>query len=289
MNRFSFIIACLLVSSGLFAQTDTIFTLVAAFTTTSQATDSTFTVTCTHPSDQLGQGFLPTGIQVGYYLADSRGYRYTVTVVTSADFGTSSITVKELQDNNSGPLGVGVIYRKPDDSDGIPIPPGGNSGPSPATLAIYHIHNVLNGGGSTSIDSALWATVSALTDTAADLRTDLITAADARGIVSDSLDLYRGKLFPGAPTGSTHTVDLENSYVGIAPIDLTGASSPLTLTVNNAQVGGVYTFHWLNASSNDIVYPATFYDESATTLGTVSYAAPKFITCYFDGANFYCK
>jgi len=124
---------------------DTVFTLVAEWNTTAQLTDSTFSVNANHPADQLGQGFLPTQIQVGYRAFDAFGRLFEITAVGSADFGSSSLTVKELQDNNTGPGGVGLVYR-PLDSGLIPVPPGGNTGLAPATLARLHIHNVANGG-----------------------------------------------------------------------------------------------------------------------------------------------
>jgi len=315
--RYLFAIIALCASLNLQAQADTIFTLIAEWGSSTQVTDSTFTTSAEHPIDQLGQGFLPTQIQVGYYCLDAYGRRYIITAIGSADFGSSSLTVKELQDNNLGPSGVGLIYRKESDHDRIPVPPGGNTGLAPATLARIHIHNVVNGGN--PIDSADWATLYALQDTAQDLRTtiaavttgdvttaqladstaalrsDLVEYGDSLTVfviptqLTDSLDLFRKAIADSAPTGSADTVDLYSRYVGIYQVDLTSASSPLTLTVQNPIEGGVYTFHFLNASSNDITFPATFYDESATTLGTVTYANPAFITCYFDGGNYYCK
>jgi hypothetical protein len=129
-------------------QADTIFVIGAEFGAVTVVDDSTFQVTSNHPADQLGQGFLPTQIQVGYRLFDVQGRLFRVSSVVSANFGQSTLQVVELQDNNIGPIGVGVIYRKPDDSERVPRIPEGNTGLSPAIVAKIHNHNVLNGGGS---------------------------------------------------------------------------------------------------------------------------------------------
>jgi hypothetical protein len=190
MKRIIFFFGLLLCSLSSQAQLDTLFTLIAEWTSSTAVTDSTFTVTANHPFDQLGQGFLPTGIKVGYRCVDAYGRRYEVTAVNNTTFGTSTLTVKELQDQNLGPSGVGLVHRKPADSDRIPVPPGGNTGLAAATLARIHIHNVQNGGGAgggsseaidinitdagahytaTEVENALQE----VGDSIADLRTDL--------------------------------------------------------------------------------------------------------------------
>lgn len=117
---------------------------------------------------------------------------------------------------------------------------------------------------------------------------DTITITDAgstQTIVTGAVKAVAGV----APSGGTQTIDLQSKYVGVHQIDVTSASSPLTLTINNPVDGGVYTFHVLNASSNDVVYPAAFLNADGTSLGTVTYSGDDFVTCYYDGTNYYCK
>jgi hypothetical protein len=117
---------------------------------------------------------------------------------------------------------------------------------------------------------------------------DTITITDAgstQTIVTGAVKAVAGV----APSGSTQTIDLQSKYVGVIQIDVTAASSPLTLTVNNPVDGGVYTFHVENASINDVVFPAAFLNADGTSLGTVSYSSDDFVTCYWDGTNYYCK
>lgn len=117
---------------------------------------------------------------------------------------------------------------------------------------------------------------------------DTITITDAgstQTIITGAVKAVAGV----APSGSTQTIDLQSKYVGVIQIDVTAASSPLTLTINNPVNGGVYTFHVQNASSNDVVFPAAFLNADGTSLGTVTYSGDDFVTCYYDGTNYYCK
>ena len=102
----------LLTSLCLSAQADTIFVIGAEFGAATVVNDSTFQLTSDHPADQLGQGFLPTQIQVGYQLFDIQGRLFRVSSIISANFGQSTLQVVELQDNNIAPIGVGVGLPK---------------------------------------------------------------------------------------------------------------------------------------------------------------------------------
>jgi hypothetical protein len=124
---------------------DTIFWSIANFTTTAQASAENFTFTATHPGDQSGQGWNPTDIEVGYRVVDGQARVYEVLSI-SADFTSSSGVLKELQDKNIGPAGVGYFYRPIPGSEKVPVPPGGNLGLAPSTLAKIATHNALNGG-----------------------------------------------------------------------------------------------------------------------------------------------
>ena len=139
------------------AQADIQFVLVTEFGTSTVINDSMYQINCVHPISQLGQGYLPTQIAVDYLVFDAFGRRYRVKTNDASDFGTSTLTVVELQDQNIAPSGVGVIYQKPTNNDLILIDVEGNTGLSPATIARIQIHNALNtgvgsGGGSGTDD-----------------------------------------------------------------------------------------------------------------------------------------
>jgi hypothetical protein len=91
------------------------------------------------------------------------------------------------------------------------------------------------------------------------------------------------------PNATPFAIDLQNKWVGISELQMLSAPSPLTLTVSNPRNGGVYTFHFLGVTTNDVVFPANFYNADETSLGTVSFTESDFLTCYYSGSNFYCK
>ena len=152
MNKIVIFLSLLLfVASEAYSQegpADTIFWSVANFSMTGQPTDSTFTLTAVHPGDQSGQGWIPTMIQVGYRIFDSQGRMYEVLSI-SADLTNSTATVKELQDLDIGPAGVGWYYRPIPGSNRVPVPPIGNNGIAPSTQNKAITHNALNGGDGT--------------------------------------------------------------------------------------------------------------------------------------------
>ena len=143
-----YLLALLLLFCGLsaFSQADTIFVLGAEFGATIEPTDSTFTVDIIHPTDQLGQAFTASKIQVGYRLIDVLGRLYRVKSVDATGIGSSTLTVVELQDA-AGPSGTGLVYRKPDNSDCIPEIQTGDIGISYALAARVANHNAVNGCG----------------------------------------------------------------------------------------------------------------------------------------------
>lgn len=91
------------------------------------------------------------------------------------------------------------------------------------------------------------------------------------------------------PNASPFNINLQNRFSSIYELQMVSAPSPLTLTVSNPENGGVYTFHFLGVTSNDIVFPANFYYANETSIGTLSLTESDFLTCYYSGANFYCK
>ena len=96
-----------------------------------------------------------------------------------------------------------------------------------------------------------------------------------------------------AVSGSTTVaVDLESAYNRVVQLDMTSGGSSVTLSVSNPVSGGVYTFHFQNTTNHDINFPANFLKADGTTWdggSTVNYSADDWLTCYYDGTNFYCK
>jgi hypothetical protein len=150
-----YLVSFLLLFCGLsaFSQADTIFVLGAEFGATTEPTDSTFTVDIIHPTDQLGQAFTASKIQVGYRLIDVFGRLYRVKSVDATGIGSSTLTVVELQDGNA-PSGTGLVYRKPDNSDCIPEIQTGDIGISYALAARIANHNAVVGCGGTDDQTA---------------------------------------------------------------------------------------------------------------------------------------
>lgn len=91
------------------------------------------------------------------------------------------------------------------------------------------------------------------------------------------------------PSTSPFNINLQNRFSSIYELQMLSAPSPLILTVSNPENGGVYTFHFLGVTSNDIVFPANFYYANETSIGTLSLTESDFLTCYYSGSNFYCK
>jgi len=97
-------------------------------------------------------------------------------------------------------------------------------------------------------------------------------------------------------TSTTITINLASYRGTVCQIDMTTAStvSDITLTVSNPVTAGIYTFHFQNTgSTNSLNLPATFLDQTGTALDAgTTYdidASDIFFTCYYDGANYYCK
>jgi len=218
---------------------DTVFVLAAEFGSSTVLTDSTFRVSSTHPSDQLGQAYLPTKIRVGYFLFDAYGRRYRVKAIVSANFGESQLDVVELQDNNIAPSGVGIVHRKPDDSDCIPEIPGGNTGLAPATLARIHNHNVANGcgggGGSGTVLSIVAGTNTTVDNT--DPANPIINVPSLND--ADASITNEGQLGVGAGIPTSATITSNTS--GANPISLE-VGAGLSIAEVPGTNGGIITF-----------------------------------------------
>jgi hypothetical protein len=271
-----------LFSLGLFAQADTIFVIGAEFGVVTVVNDSTFQVSSEHPADQLGQGFLPTQIQVGYQLFDINGRLFRVSSIVSANFGESVMQVVELQDNNIGPVGVGVVYRKPDNSDCVPIIPQGNTGLSPAIVAKIHNHNAVvgcggtGGGGGGTVETVVSGTGISVdaTDAANPIVTN--TAPDQTVVLAEGANMTITGTYPsftlsasGGGSGVTSTNILNATILsnialyGVAPVYSTA--------------GGVFT----EASTTDNTTLHQFYVRGASGSPTILGAGTVSITATF--------
>lgn len=82
---------------------------------------------------------------------------------------------------------------------------------------------------------------------------------------------------------------LSSVYGQIIRYDMTNAAATTTANSFGGITGGAYTLHFVNTSNNDVVFPANFFDAAGTAIGTRTFAQDDFLTCYFDGTNFYCK
>lgn len=134
----------MVLSVATFAQADTIFVIGADFGSTSEINDSTWQVVCTHPTDDLGQGFSGNGVYKNYLSFDVLGNIFRVDTVLSK---SSSLTILWVigQQNSIAPIGKGIVYRSPENSTCVPHIPFGFI--SNATIAKIHNHNVVNGCG----------------------------------------------------------------------------------------------------------------------------------------------
>jgi len=104
-------------------------------------------------------------------------------------------------------------------------------------------------------------------------------------------------------TTTTITVDLAERNNAVVVLKMESATN-LTLTINNPwgfatgsypnQTGesGVYTFHFRGVSGTDnITWPANFFDMGGTALGTDALTTGAAYTCYYDPLEdkYYCK
>jgi len=97
-------------------------------------------------------------------------------------------------------------------------------------------------------------------------------------------------LSPGFESGNSATIDFENKSSKVYQFDFTGKNSA-TLVFNNVRIGAVYTIHFLNTDSGDLLtFPANSFDETGLSLQYYSFGSTgKVWTFYFDGTNYYFK
>lgn len=147
MKNYLFLSVLLLFSIRAAGQDNTLarrFSLVAQWSGATQINDSTFKVTPYFPNDQLGQGYLPTGIDSGFMAVGGLRRLYRIDSVANATFSTADLWLVELADNDIGPIGVGQVYEPdPDYPLLIPPMPDNQLGTSPAYLSEIAINNLL--------------------------------------------------------------------------------------------------------------------------------------------------
>lgn len=121
---------------------ETTFTLVVTFGAPSVLDGDNYNVTVTASADQYNEGYLPTGITVGMKILDGVGRRFEVTAVNSANLSSADLDVFELQDENQGPSGAGIIHTAYTNYDLIALAPVNSIGISPLTMARALLHNM---------------------------------------------------------------------------------------------------------------------------------------------------
>lgn len=91
------------------------------------------------------------------------------------------------------------------------------------------------------------------------------------------------------------SVNLSSSRSRVIKINMSSAStsSTVNLSVSNGVTGGKYVFHFQNTSSLGHVldFPTNFLqaDGSAWDGGsTIVYDTDRYLSCYYDGTNYYC-
>lgn len=135
----------LLITSTAWAQgpLDTTFVVVARFQGFSTVNDSTFSGSAIVPSDQLGQNFNPTQVNVNDYILDQLGRVFRISSISAATAGNITFQCVEKQDNDIAPVGIGQIVR--DDGTGIfPISPNNTAAISSQLQARLLNNNVVN-------------------------------------------------------------------------------------------------------------------------------------------------
>ena len=242
-----YLVSFLLLFCGLsaFSQADTIFVLGAEFGATTEPTDSTFTVDIIHPTDQLGQAFTASKIQVGYRLIDVFGRLYRVKSVDATGIGSSTLTVVELQDA-AGPSGTGLVYRKPDNSDCIPEIQTGDIGISYALAARVANHNAVNGCSNVEVTAAILTdSMAVVRDSIAAVRADIGTGGGGtvETITSSDGNLTFDATDPANIVATNNAPDQTVSLTGAGTVGITGTYPDFTVT--GTGLSGVGTVDFL--------------------------------------------
>mgnify|MGYP000240226620 CR=1 FL=1 len=152
MKKLLFIIS-LLTTVSLSAQVQKRFSVVGEFGTFTAVNDSIWRGSFNSWSDPLNEGYLPSGIQIGYQLIDATGKLFRVKDLNSATFSSANLDIVELQ-NSTAPIGQGSLYN-PLNLGVIPPAVANALGVTPVIRSKIDIHNAVilsgaSGGGSGS-------------------------------------------------------------------------------------------------------------------------------------------
>lgn len=90
-----------------------------------------------------------------------------------------------------------------------------------------------------------------------------------------------------APSGTTQTVDWDLGNT--QKIDLGSATGNVTLTLSNAQTGGLYRLFLIQgATARDIVWPASVkWPQGQMPILSTANGAIDIVELYWDGSNYY--
>jgi len=136
-----------------FSQIQTQFSAVCDFGTFTAVNDSLWQGDISNWSDPLSNGYLPSGVQVGFALVDASGKMFRVKVINSTTFSSANLNIVELQ-NSTAPAGRGSVFEFL--PNGMIPPAVANAlGVTPVIRSKIDIHNavILSGasGGSTPL------------------------------------------------------------------------------------------------------------------------------------------
>jgi len=89
------------------------------------------------------------------------------------------------------------------------------------------------------------------------------------------------------PAGTTQTVDCDNGVT--QKINLGSATGNVTLTISNAQAGGLYRLFLIQgATARDIIWPASVkWPQGQAPILSVNSGDIDIVELYFDGSNYY--
>lgn len=136
------------------AQLQKQFSAVCSFSGFTTLTDSTFNGNIDNWSDPLGEGLLPSQIQVGFGIIDGAGKMYRVKAINSTTFASANVDIVELQ-NSTAPIGVGSVFEFM--TNGM-IPPAVTNalGITAVTRSRIDIHNTAIANEAVEVDTNNW-------------------------------------------------------------------------------------------------------------------------------------
>lgn len=130
---------------------------------------------------------------------------------------------------------------------------------------------------------------------------DFVVTASGTGDVTtaqlaDSMAYVRNEISSVTSGATSFALAAGSDMNRFFRVDMTSAStaSNITFSLINPQTAGTYLIHYINVqgAGHDIDYPSNFLGADGTAFDggtTVTYTVDDWVTCYFDGTNFYCK